>query len=258
MSGYLFKRSHSNTFKKWNRRWFTLFNSKLFYQKKNDNSSDLCEMEPDLRVCKVREINDTERRFTFEIVSPKCRHILQADSQKECTLWVKTIDRAINKAINNLIAKTPAYGLNSSGDLVSSNSNGNGLDDSFNNDLNCELIESIDIFNSFNNNNNELNSSNTNGNYYLSSGVNGSSQKSNSFRSLKELENGHSTSSSNLARKIDDEFENKNFLLTTVKGNQYCCDCGAQYPTWISINIGALLCIECSGKHRGLGKTKFF
>ncbi len=47
--------------------------------------------------------------------------------------------------------------------------------------------------------------------------------------------------------------EKKNCLLTTVKGNQNCCDCQALNPTWVSINLGSVLCIECSGKHRGLG-----
>lgn len=66
--GYLFKRSH-NKFKKWNRRWFILSDNRLLYQKKND--STLNEMESDLRVCKVREVIDLDRRFTFEILSPK-------------------------------------------------------------------------------------------------------------------------------------------------------------------------------------------
>lgn len=100
LSGYLFKRSHHNTFKKWNRRWFTLSNSKLLYQKKID--SNVQHLESDLRLCKVREVNDNERRFTFEIVSPKCRHLLQADSQKECNLWVQSMNKAINEALNSL------------------------------------------------------------------------------------------------------------------------------------------------------------
>lgn len=35
--------------------------------------------------------------------------------------------------------------------------------------------------------------------------------------------------------------------------NPSCADCGARPADWVSINIGCLLCIECSGIHRSLG-----
>ncbi|KAJ1653198.1 hypothetical protein IWQ61_006637 [Dispira simplex] len=38
-----------------------------------------------------------------------------------------------------------------------------------------------------------------------------------------------------------------------VPGNHQCVDCGAANPEWSSINMGTLLCIECSGIHRSLG-----
>uniref|UniRef100_K7G2E9 ArfGAP with SH3 domain, ankyrin repeat and PH domain 3 n=1 Tax=Pelodiscus sinensis TaxID=13735 RepID=K7G2E9_PELSI len=38
-----------------------------------------------------------------------------------------------------------------------------------------------------------------------------------------------------------------------MPGNRQCCDCGAPDPTWLSINLGILTCIECSGIHRELG-----
>ncbi|ONM03413.1 Discolored-paralog2 [Zea mays] len=42
-------------------------------------------------------------------------------------------------------------------------------------------------------------------------------------------------------------------LLRKVDGNNMCADCGALEPDWASLNLGALLCIECSGVHRNLG-----
>ena len=41
--------------------------------------------------------------------------------------------------------------------------------------------------------------------------------------------------------------------LRAVPGNALCADCGAPDPEWASINLGILLCIECSGIHRSLG-----
>lgn len=32
-----------------------------------------------------------------------------------------------------------------------------------------------------------------------------------------------------------------------------CADCGAPDPEWASLNLGILICIECSGIHRQLG-----
>uniref|UniRef100_A0A1I8I0J9 Arf-GAP domain-containing protein n=1 Tax=Macrostomum lignano TaxID=282301 RepID=A0A1I8I0J9_9PLAT len=38
-----------------------------------------------------------------------------------------------------------------------------------------------------------------------------------------------------------------------VFGNSECADCGRPGPDWASLNLGALVCIECSGVHRQLG-----
>jgi Arf-GAP/coiled-coil/ANK repeat/PH domain-containing protein len=42
-------------------------------------------------------------------------------------------------------------------------------------------------------------------------------------------------------------------LLQSIDGNEKCADCTRENPKWASINMGVLLCIECSGIHRGLG-----
>ncbi|XP_008947084.1 PREDICTED: arf-GAP with GTPase, ANK repeat and PH domain-containing protein 1-like, partial [Merops nubicus] len=41
--------------------------------------------------------------------------------------------------------------------------------------------------------------------------------------------------------------------IRSIRGNSHCVDCEAQNPDWASLNLGALICIECSGIHRNLG-----
>ncbi|XP_047211104.1 arf-GAP with GTPase, ANK repeat and PH domain-containing protein 1 isoform X4 [Girardinichthys multiradiatus] len=41
--------------------------------------------------------------------------------------------------------------------------------------------------------------------------------------------------------------------IRSIRGNGRCADCDVQNPDWASLNLGALICIECSGIHRNLG-----
>ncbi|XP_069753143.1 arf-GAP with coiled-coil, ANK repeat and PH domain-containing protein 2-like isoform X2 [Narcine bancroftii] len=95
MEGYLYKRA-SNAFKTWNRRWFSIQNNQLVYQKKfKDNLTIVVD---DLRLCTVKPCEDIERRFCFEVVSPTKSCMLQADSEKIRQVWIKAVQTSIATA----------------------------------------------------------------------------------------------------------------------------------------------------------------
>nr|CAN83789.1 hypothetical protein VITISV_039033 [Vitis vinifera] len=47
--------------------------------------------------------------------------------------------------------------------------------------------------------------------------------------------------------------DNVSKVLREIPGNDLCAECSAPEPDWASLNLGILLCIECSGVHRNLG-----
>jgi ADP-ribosylation factor GTPase-activating protein 1 len=42
-------------------------------------------------------------------------------------------------------------------------------------------------------------------------------------------------------------------VVRALPGNNVCADCSTRNPSWASVSHGSLVCLECSGKHRGLG-----
>uniref|UniRef100_A0A8C3IDD8 Arf-GAP with coiled-coil, ANK repeat and PH domain-containing protein n=1 Tax=Chrysemys picta bellii TaxID=8478 RepID=A0A8C3IDD8_CHRPI len=179
MEGYLFKRA-SNAFKTWNRRWFSIQNSQLVYQKKLKDV--LTVVVEDLRLCSVKPCEDIERRFCFEVVSPSKSCMLQADSEKLRQAWIQAVQASIASAYR----------------------------------------ESPDSY------------------------------------SIERLDRTASPSTSSIDSATDSRersLKGESILqrVQSIPGNDQCCDCGQADPRWASINLGILLCIECSGIHRSLG-----
>jgi len=100
LEGYLFKRGHG-TFRSWNRRWFYLDSNKLCYAKRN--GEDKTVMEENLRICMVRPLNEIDRRFCFEMISPVKSHVLQADSEDLYTLWMTKLQQGISSALHQVL-----------------------------------------------------------------------------------------------------------------------------------------------------------
>nr|XP_006009547.1 PREDICTED: arf-GAP with coiled-coil, ANK repeat and PH domain-containing protein 1 [Latimeria chalumnae] len=91
------------------RRWFSIQNNQLVYQKKlKDNLTVVVE---DLRLCTVKPCPDNERRFCFEVVSPSKSCMLQADSDKHQQAWVQAVINSISSAFTESQEDMPASRL---------------------------------------------------------------------------------------------------------------------------------------------------
>lgn len=79
----------------------------------------------------------------------------------------------------------------------------------------------------------------------------------------KKDEQENSLSSVNSTSDVPDNNENSSNMTTSrasvskilreIHGNHLCAECSAPEPEWASLNLGILMCIECSGIHRNLG-----
>ncbi|XP_055372148.1 centaurin-gamma-1A [Condylostylus longicornis] len=67
------------------------------------------------------------------------------------------------------------------------------------------------------------------------------------FKSLQNIE------SSKMKPATSNEVASMVSIRSRVPGNDFCVDCDAANPEWASLNLGILMCIECSGIHRNLG-----
>uniref|UniRef100_A0A1I7UUN2 Arf-GAP with coiled-coil, ANK repeat and PH domain-containing protein 2 n=1 Tax=Caenorhabditis tropicalis TaxID=1561998 RepID=A0A1I7UUN2_9PELO len=217
MEGYLYKRS-SNAFKTWNRRWFQIKDKQLLYSHRSNELEPATVMEENLRICLVRPApSNIDRVGCFELVTPTRIHLLQADSESLCQDWMRALQRTILALHEGDSSDQDATSPRNK--TVSSSSAGgvstvNAISPS-SNQLDITKRRSVS------------DPASTSGNTSL---------------------NVSSIASSN-APPSTTAFEQ----IRRVPGNEVCADCGSPAPKWVSINLGVVLCIECSGAHRSLG-----
>ncbi|CBF74343.1 hypothetical protein AN4274.2 [Aspergillus nidulans FGSC A4] len=203
----------------WHKFWIVLDQGKLSEYSNWKQKLDL-HMDPiDLRMASVREARNAERRFCFEVITPQFKRIYQATSEEDMGNWIRAINNALQSAVEGRSMYPPP--LSSEADKPSM-----GRD--------------------------------------IGSVLTGKS-------SSVSHHSHHSSASSNVTRRTtvgarpsyvrgdSQGFEdNPSKLLQAVRdadqGNHWCADCNSTSKVeWVSINLGIVLCIECSGIHRSLG-----
>ncbi|XP_061731336.1 arf-GAP with coiled-coil, ANK repeat and PH domain-containing protein 3-like isoform X3 [Nerophis ophidion] len=197
MEGYLFKRA-SNAFKTWNRRWFSIQNSQLVYQKKLKDS--LTVVVEDLRLCSVKPCEDNERRFCFEVVSPTKSCMMQAESEKLRQAWIQAVQASIASAYKDIADNYYIERLDRTASPSTSS-----IDSASEPRERSERVDKV-------------------------------------HRGGERVDKVYRGGGEGLLQRVQN-----------LAGNERCCDCGQTAPCWASINLGVLLCIECSGIHRSLG-----
>lgn len=70
---------------------------------------------------------------------------------------------------------------------------------------------------------------------------------------LSSLQGNESSKAKGRMNSIADSATSIQAIRTNVPGNSHCADCDTPQPDWASLNLGTLICIECSGIHRNLG-----
>ncbi|OQO07524.1 hypothetical protein B0A48_07221 [Cryoendolithus antarcticus] len=206
----------------WHKFWIVLDQGRLSEYVNWKEKLDL-HMEPiDLRMASVREARNSDRRFCFEIITPQFTRIYQAPSEEDMKAWIGAINNALQSAFENrstpMASPSPA------------------AHSSHRKDIAAVLTGK-------------------------SSSFSGHRQVSNPNRSdAQKAVNRHATTGeksgyNRASVSIDPE---ASALLQRIRGadegNRLCADCGSDGKVdWCSINLGVLLCIECSGIHRSLG-----
>ncbi|KAJ0416662.1 hypothetical protein BJY00DRAFT_229317 [Aspergillus carlsbadensis] len=208
----------------WHKFWIVLDQGKLSEYSNWKQKLDL-HMEPiDLRMASVREARNAERRFCFEVITPQFKRIYQATSEDDMGNWIRAINNALQSAVEGRTSMYPPPPASS---------------------------EAADHTPSIRRD--------------IGSVLTGKSS------SVSHHHSSHSPAASNVTRRTtvgarpsyvrnDSQGyeDNPSKLLQAVRdadqGNNWCADCNSTSKVeWVSINLGIVLCIECSGIHRSLG-----
>ncbi|KAH8164780.1 hypothetical protein CIB48_g3463 [Xylaria polymorpha] len=203
----------------WHKFWVVLDQGKLSEYDNWKQRLDL-HMEPiDLRMASVREARNAERRFCFEVITPHFKRVYQATSGDDMNSWISSINNALQSAMEG-------HGLKEKPASPSDTS-------TLRRDIGSVLTGKSSSLN--------------HGSHYTS----GSSAPPSRRTTV-----GARPLASRPASSSYDDSPDK--LLQTIretdKGNCWCADCSSGSKVeWVSINLGIILCIECSGIHRSLG-----
>ncbi|RCI15652.1 hypothetical protein L249_3583 [Ophiocordyceps polyrhachis-furcata BCC 54312] len=208
----------------WHKFWIVLDQGKLSEYSNWKQRLDL-HIEPiDLRMASVREARNAERRFCFEVITPSFKRVYQATSEDDMNSWIVSINSALQSAMEGRAGHERAGHAQGSGEMSGQRDIGSILTGKTH-----------------------------------SAGHGASPPHHAGTGSVLPSRRITVGARPTMVRTSSSGYdENPDKLLQMVRdadqGNCWCADCGSGSKVeWVSINLGIVLCIECSGIHRSLG-----
>ncbi|XP_013630169.1 PREDICTED: ADP-ribosylation factor GTPase-activating protein AGD3-like [Brassica oleracea var. oleracea] len=159
------------------------------------------------------DADQSDLRFCFRIISPSKNYTLQAESALDQMDWIKKITGVIASLLSSQVPERCLFGSPMGSGHHRSASESSSYESSEYDIPNTEEFVCERSFLGYN------------------------ERPSRNFQPQRSIRKGE--------KPID--------VLKKVSGNDKCADCGAPEPDWASLNLGVLVCIECSGVHRNLG-----
>ncbi|KAJ2367862.1 hypothetical protein H4S02_010204, partial [Coemansia sp. RSA 2611] len=213
ISGYLFLRSQYSIMASWQRRWFEIKDGHLVHFQR-DNEKDK-ESLP-LHLCMVKRGVTNERRNVFELIAPNRTYILQAETSSDLGAWKACLKQAIESSLYSHTPITHASVALGAVPLKAARSSS-----------------------------------------YPAVTRSGSPVTADGAPQVHATLSNQKNSSTSVAASplgVDSNVqETRMAKMRYPAGNDQCVDCGKRGPEWAVINLGVLVCIDCSGIHRSLG-----
>lgn len=182
----------------------------------------------------VREARNAERRFCFEVITPQYKRIYQATSEEDMSNWITAINNALQSAVEGHSAPPVMP-------LPSSHSESNSIRRDIGSILTGKSSSYSGQYSSSSSSSTAAAAAATSAN---SNSVNRRTTVGARPSYIRSDSNGYEETPGKLLQTVRD----------ADHGNKWCADCGSTLKVeWVSINLGIVLCIECSGIHRSLG-----
>eukprot|EP00127_Corallochytrium_limacisporum_P001351 Clim_evm7s53 gene=Clim_evmTU7s53 len=215
LEGYLYKKDRRIP-KLYSKRWLALHDGQL--QIYHDSSKDLKNMTRMALVTASVKEDYLDGRDVFTVVTPGKSYTFHTDGDSLLLQrWVNTLRRAIGHELGDFMGTTATTTEN--GKV----SEGDGFQNSI---RTAEAAHQA---------------------------MRATLEGSKSADSLPVVPESGATDLLEVGATEHELYERLLQSVPNVLGNSVCADCRKAWPSWISVNLGAVLCMSCAGIHRDLG-----